>query len=154
MTDHPEFFAFWGIVVAAVAIIARNIISRNKRVRKEITALTAAIANVRFEVRSRRSEDNHRSVPHATRKWVATVSNFGKNVLILKTLRTILEWSGLIAVARQPQGISPKHCTFFRAFDNRPVSCCAAKRCLAPKGDEICLAPTRRAPQPLLVRHR
>jgi hypothetical protein len=29
-----------------------------------------------------------------------------------------------------------------RAFDNRPVSCRAAKRCLTPfQGDEICLAP-------------
>ena len=71
--------------------------------------------------------------------------------------------SGSNAVARPSQGISPKHCTSpahraegfwrivipvpmsgskFRAFDNRPVSCRAAKRCLTPlQGDEICLAP-------------
>jgi hypothetical protein len=34
----------------------------------------------------------------------------------------------------------------FRAFDNRPVSCRAAKRCLTPfLGDEICLAPIKLA---------
>ena len=60
--------------------------------------------------------------------------------------------SGSDAVARHSQGISPKHCTPFRAFDNRPVSCCVAKRCLAPNGDERCLSRTILAPQPSSIR--
>ena len=35
----------------------------------------------------------------------------------------------------------------YRAFDNRPMSCGAAKRCLAPTGGEIWLAPIRLALQ-------
>jgi hypothetical protein len=80
---------------------------------------------------------------------------------------TIFLPSGSNAVARPSEGISPKHCTSpvhraegfwrnvipvpmpgskFRAFDNRPVSCRTAKRCLTPfQGDEICLAPIKPA---------
>src|SRR5262249_17400989 len=77
--------------------------------------------------------------PHA---WVSTFATSGNRYAA----------SGLIAVARLSQGISPKHCASpargWRAFaeclitarpsprrgtranDNRPVSCFAAKRCL------------------------
>jgi len=74
--------------------------------------------------------------------------------------------SGFNAVTRPSQGISPKRTSpvhraegfwrnvipvpmsgsKFRAFDNRPVSCRTAKRCLTPfQGDEICLAPIKPA---------
>jgi len=77
--------------------------------------------------------------------------------------------SGLIAVARLSQGIRPRTALrpcvgpralggtsdllesnptagirqSSRANDNRPISCHAAKRCLTPLGDEICLAATK-----------
>ena len=57
-----------------------------------------------------------------------------------------------VAGLERSPSISPKHCTSplsgtkFRAFDDRPVSCRAAKRCLTPfQGDEICLVPNNPA---------
>jgi hypothetical protein len=95
--------------------------------RKSTSSIRRALLDFRFSVRHITIVGSHwqsPGLPKAFRPSTASARSPGR---------------GLLAKCLISISLSSGDGTGFRAFDNRPVSCRAAKRCLAPKGDETCL---------------